>query len=830
METLRQNLTYAFRTLRRNPGFAAVVVLTLGLGIGANAAIFTVLDQVLLRALPVQEPERLVMLDGPGAFVGRTQGHFAFSYPMYRDLRDRNPVFTGLLARYSTSVTLTYKGQAERADSELVSGNYFDVLGVRPALGRVLSPDDDRVPGGHPVVVLSHGFWKRRFAADPSILNQAVTVNGHPMTVVGVAPRGFQGTDVASAPDLFVPMMMKAQVTPTWDDLDNRRSRWLQIVGRLKPGVGPEQAKAALDVVYAPILEDEVKLAPANVPSGFREKFLARRLSVLPGLRGQSDLREQFSTPLLVLMGMVGLVLLIACANVANLLIARASFRQKEIAVRLALGAGRRRIVGQLVVESLVLAVLGGLAGLVLAVWTSDMLVRALPFEGAVRALSTGPDLRVVGFTFAVALLTGLVFGLLPAWQSSRPALTSTLKNESTTVTAGHPRARLRKGLVVAQVAFSLLLLIGAGLFSRSLSNLRSLDPGFQADRVLTFAIDASLNGYSQERIRTLVAQIQERLGSLPGVKQAGLAENGMVTGAAWSSTIKIPGYTPQEGENMNPNVNRVGPGFFSTLGMPLVAGREFTERDSAEAPKVAVINETMARKHFPGRIPLGERFFFAGEEQDPVEIVGVVKDAKDVTLRDESARYVYTPYAQGFELGYATFFVKTGADAPSAAEATRAAVRQIDPALPVFALKTLRVQVEESLFAERAVALLSACFGVLATLLAAVGLYGVMAYTVGQRTREFGIRVALGAERQRILWLVLREVALLGALGIALGLPAAWGLARVVQSQLYGLSPSDPVTLATSVVVIAAAALFAGFVPARRATRVEPMVALRYE
>ena len=830
METLRQDFGYALRTLRRNPGFAAVVILTLGLGIGANAAIFTVLDQVLLRALPVQKPEELVMLDGPGTFAGRTMNDHSFSYPMYRDLRDRNQVFSGLLARFATSVTLTCKGEAQRAESEVVSGNYFDVLGVRPALGRLFTPDDDRVPGGHPVVVLSHGFWTRRFAADPAILNQPVTVNGLPMTVVGVAPRGFVGTDVTSAPDVFVPIMMKARATPTWDDLDNRRSRWLQIVGRLAPGVAAADAKAALDVIYRPILEEEVKEAPANAPASFHDRFVARKLLLLPAVRGQSDLREQFSTPLVVLMGMVGLVLLIACANVANLLIARAAFRQKEIAVRLALGAGRRRIVGQLVVESLVLALLGGLAGLVLASWTTDILIRALPFEGAARALSTGADLRVVAFTFAVALVTGLVFGLVPAWQASRPALTATLKNESTTVTAGNPRARLRKGLVVAQVAFSLLLLVGAGLFTRSLANLRATDPGFQADQVVTFAIDASLNAYSQEHVRALVARIQERMGALPGVRRAALSENGLVTGSSWSATIKIPGHTRVEGEDMNPNVNRVGPAFFSSLGVPLVAGREFTERDAANSPRVAVINATMARTHFPGRSPIGEHFAFAGDEDKLIEIVGVVKDAKDVGLRDQPLRFVYVPYAQGDELGYATFFLRTAGDPSTLAAAARAAMREIDPDLPVFNLKTLRVQVEESLFAERAVALLSACFGVLATLLATIGLYGVTAYTVGQRTREFGIRQALGAERRRILWLVLREVAVLGAVGIALGLPASWGLARLVRSQLYGLSPSDPATLAGSVAVIVLAAALAGILPARRATRVDPMTALRYE
>jgi predicted permease len=831
MDTLRQDLTYALRTLRRNPGFASVVILTLGLGIGANAAIFTILDQVLLRQLPVQKPDELVMLDGPGPFSGRTHNDHTFSYPMYQDIRDRNQVMSGVLARFPASITLTYKGQAERADSEAVSGNYFDVLGVRPALGRLLSPDDDRAPGGHPVVVLTHGFWQRRFSRDTSILNQTLHVNGTPMTVVGVAPRGFVGTDVVSAPDVFVPLMMKGQITPTWNDLDNRRSRWLNILGRLKPGTSRDQATASLNVLYRQILVDDVKLMPATASASFRERFVAKKLGVLPARTGHSYFREDLSTPLVVLMSMVGLVLLIACANVANLLLARSAFRQKEIAVRMALGAGRRRIVGQLLVESLVLAFLGGLAGLVIALWTSDLLVRALPFDSAARALSTGPDLRVVAFTFAVALATGVFFGLVPAWQVSRPALTATLRNESTTVTAGHTRARLRKGLVIAQVAFSLLLLIGAGLFTRSLANLRNLDPGFQADQLLTFSVDPSLNGYGQEHIRALVQQLQERLAQLPQVSQASLAELPAMADSVNRSTIKLPGYTPQEGEDMSPNVNKLGPGYFATMGMPLLSGREFTAADGASAPRVAVINETMARKHFAGKNPIGERFGFS-RNNDPlaIEIVGVVKDAKYSSLRDEIPRFVYVPFAQGEQLGDATFYLRASGDAIALADVARGVVRQMDANLPVFSVKTMRAQVEESLFTERAVATLSAGFGILATLLAAVGLYGVMAYTVSQRTREFGIRVALGAERRRILWLVLREVAILAAIGIAVGLPGAWGLARLVQSELYGLSPADPLTLAGSVLLLASAAALAGFVPARRATRVEPMVALRYE
>ncbi|HJZ77825.1 MAG TPA: ABC transporter permease [Vicinamibacterales bacterium] len=824
-----QDLRYAVRTLATTPAFTVVVVLTLALGIGANTAIFSLTDQVLLRLLPVKSPERLVVFDGPGAFQGRTFNNGTFSHPMYRDFRDGNTVFDGVLARFPAPLTVMTSGQAERVNGELVTGNYFGVLGVRARIGRTFTPDDDRTPGGHPVVMLSYNYWTRRFAADPTVLNRSVTINGLPMTIVGVTPIGFYGTVIGENPDVMVPVAMKAQMTPTWDDLQNRRSRWLTVMARLKDGVSREQAEASMNVLYRQINEQELKEI-ANQSQTFRQRFTSKHLFLYPGQQGRSDLRKDFSTPILVLMGMVGLVLLIACANVANLLLARGTARYKEVAIRLALGASRGAIVRQRLVESLLLAAAGAALGLAVAWWTSSLLLRTLPLDQGARTLSATPDARVTAFALALSLVTAILFGLAPALQSTRPALTATLKDESGSVAGGAGQARFRKTLVVAQVCLSVLLLAGAALFARSLYNLKTLNPGFNADQVLAFSVDPALNGYPRARSLAIFQRLEEELATLPDVRSATAAVIALMTNSDWSSTVKVEGYTPKDGENMNPNVNGVGPGYFSTMGQPLRAGREFTVKDTEGAPQVAIINETMAKYFFGSANPVGHRIGWGRGKATDMEIVGVVKDSRTSSLRQEIPRFLYIPYAQEAEIGSITFYVRARGDAAGLSASVRDAARRVDPNLPVYDMKTMNTVVDELLFIERMVAALSVAFGALATLLAAIGLYGVMSYSVARRTREIGIRMALGAERPSVMWLVLREVALMVGVGLAIGVPLAIALGRVVQSQLFDLSATDPLAITGATGVLALVALLAGYLPARRATMVDPMLALRYE
>ncbi|HVR72337.1 MAG TPA: ABC transporter permease [Vicinamibacteria bacterium] len=834
MDALRQDLRFAVRTLAASPGFTAVALLTLALGIGANTAIFTLMDQVMFRLLPVHEPERLVLLDGPGPFSGSTHSHSAtvteISHPLFLELRDKADVFDGVLAQYTTPVHLGEGGQTDRVDGVLVSGTFFDVLGLRPAAGRLLTPDDDRAPGAHPVAVLGHGFWTRRFAADPAVVGRGVHVNGHPMTVIGVAPAGFHGISVGESIDVYLPLMMQPQVIPTWTrGINDWRVRWLTSLARLRDGVSVEQAGASVNVLYSQLLKEDLERLGTR-SERFRTAFLQKKLLLHPGGRGASGLRDLSRTPLLMLMGMVGLVLLIACANVANLLLARASSRQKEVALRLALGASRWRLVRQLLVECLVLSLAGGALGFVVASWTGGLLVRALPSAAAARVLTSDPDLRVGLFALALSVATGLLFGLVPALQSTRMDLAPTLKNESTSVLGGAAPFRFRKALVVAQVALSLLLLIGAGLFTRSLMNLRGLDPGFQPQRLLAFSVDPSLNGYPTERRRAVLEEIRDEVAAVPGARSVSLAEVALMTDSNNSSTVKVEGYEAKDGEDMNPNFNAVAPEFFATLGIDLLAGRDFTDADALGAPRVAVVNETFARYFFGDQDPLGRRFGYGRDDELDIEIVGVVKDGRAANLREKPIRFVYVPYRQQPDVGEMTFYARTTLDPEALAPGMREIVRRVDATLPVTHLKTMRAQIGESLFVERLVAALSAAFGLLATLLAALGLYGVMSYAVSLRTREIGIRVALGADRRTVLAMVLREVAILALIGLAVGLPGGYGLGRLVETQLFGLSANDPLTFALATVTLLATALLAGYLPAARATRVHPMVALRYQ
>ena len=831
LTNLAQDLRFAIRTLRKSPIFLLVAVLSLALGIGANTAIFTLADQLLLRLLPVRDPQQLVLFSAKGRHYGSNQGMNRISYPMYQDFRDHNAVFSGMFCFREVDLSLSFSNRTERVSGELVSGNYFPLLGIAPAAGRLFTASDDLHQGGHPVAVISYGYWRSRFHGDPAAIGQKVTINGYPFTIIGVSQAGFSGTDPSRAPEVRVPIMMSRQIQEYLDPND-RRSRWITAFARMKPDVDISKAQASIQPYFHRLLEMEVKQpAFAKASPEMKQQFLRMSMNVLPGLRGRSYMRRDFEKPLLVLMFTVGLVLLIACANVANLLIARAASRQKEIAVRLALGSTRMRIVSQLLIESLLLAAAGGMVGLALAVWMDRTLIGFLPPSTTPLSISAVPDWRILGFNFGLCIITSLIFGLIPALQSTRPDLAPTLKDQAGAVVGGGS-TRLRKALVAAQVALSLLLLIGAGLFIRSLGNLKDLYPGFRTTNLLAFKIDAPLNGYKPERTRDLYRRLSERLSALPGVESASLAVVPLLEGDEWDQWVTIDTYKPKTGELPDPHMNFVSTGYFKTLQTPLMLGRDFRAGDDQAAPKVAIVNETFAKKYFTGGVAVGHQIGMGidpGTKTD-ITIIGVAQDTKYESMRDEIPPEVFRPYHQMDFVTGVVGYVRTARNPNQVFASVRGIVRELDPNLPIFDMTTLEKQMEDSLVTERLVASLSSAFGFVATLLAAVGLYGVVAYTVARRTREIGIRMAIGAATKDVVWLVMREVLVLLAIGIGVAVPAALLLTRLVRAQLYGIQPSDPASIFLATFCIAAVVALAGFIPARRATRVDPMKALRYE
>ena len=727
-------------------------------------------------------------------------------------------------------------GQTERVPGEIVSGTYFQVLGVGAAIGRVTGPDDDRERGNGPVAVLSYTYWRNRFGGDPDIVGKPITVNNTKLTIIGVSQTRFDGVDIGYVPSISVPLMMKAQMTPNWDDMDNRRSRWVNVFGRLKPGVSREQALAALQPFFHGLLEQEVQEAAfSNTTAYTREQFLKGQVSLLPAAQGRSPIRQQLSQPLWLLLGIV----------VGGLLIARAAARQKEIAVRLALGASRGRIVGQLLVESVVLAAIGGTLGLMIASWTTKFLLGFLPTSETPHVITGAIDYRVLAFNFALSLGTGLLFGLVPALRSTKPNLAPTLKDQVGAVAGGG--VRLRKALVVAQVTISILLLISAGLFIRTLQNLRLLDLGIKPASLIAFNISPAISGYTPERIPPLYKSLADRLGAQPGVQGVAFANVGLLEGNEWDSTITVEGYQAKPGEQMNPYCNSISPRYFRTMGIPVVAGREFDARDEGAVPKPtdpnqndgrgngyrhAIVNQSFAKRFFGDRSPIGRHIGFGGNPgtPTPLEIVGVVRDSKYTGVRDDVPQQVFFPLLEERTPSSVVVYVRATGDPTSAFGSAQRTMHDLDSNVPVYNLRTLERQIDRSLLVERFIATLSTAFGVLATVLAVIGLYGVMAYTVARRTREIGVRMALGAVQGDVVWLVMREVLVLVGTGVAIGLAAAWGMNRVVGSVLYGVSASDPLTIAGASAVLAIVALVAGYVPARRATRVNPVLALRYE
>jgi predicted permease len=850
MSHILADLRYALRMLRKSPVFTIVAILSIALGIGANTAIFTLVDQALLRLLPVKNARDLVLVRPEGPWSGSNWGDGnELSFPMYVDFRDHNDVFDGMFCRFSYTMHVGFSGRTERARAEIVSGTYFPVLGVRAWVGRLISPEDDKAPGASPVVVLQYDYWKNRFNGDPSIVGQKLVINDHPMTVIGVAQEGFNGTDLGTITQVYVPMMMKAQMTPGWNGLDDRHYRWVNTFGRLKPGVTRETAQAHLQPYYRSLLEMELKDAYfANSSARTKTSYVTSTIQVLDASGGKSGLRRQMTRPLWILMAIVGGVLLIACANVANLLLARATARQRESALRLALGASRMRVMQQLLIESLLLALIGGAAGLILSTWGAHALLGFFIDPETPVTINATPDLRILAFNFLVALLTGLLFGLVPALQSTRPELAPTLKDSAGAVLGGG-HTRIRKTLVATQVALSLLLLIGAGLFIRSLTKLMAVDPGFNVTNLLTFSVDPSLNGYAPVRAKQYYKDLLQRLQSTPGVSGAGFTSVGLLEGNQWSSTISVEGYPRKEDENMNPLCNAISPGYFKAMGIPVLAGREFDARDDYTRPKedgveggpgrrarspfrVAIANETFAKRHLGGVNGIGKHVGFGGNPNTPtpIEIIGIVKDSRYTGLRDEMQRQLFFPMLEDDNPGEITIYLRTQSDPESMFSTLRQVVQQIDPNVPVFGLRTVERKVEDALRVERFISSLSSIFSILATLLAMIGLYGVMAYTVARRTREIGVRMALGAETGTIGWLIMREVVVLVAIGMVLALPAAWYLSRYVESQLYGVTSMDITTIATSIVALAFVAGLAGLIPAFRATRVNPVIALRYE
>jgi predicted permease len=832
------NLKFALRTLVKTPFVTLVAIVSLALGIGANAAIFSIFNRMLLRPLPAEQTDRLVNLSAPGPKPGSTSCNTAgnceqvFSFPMFRDLEKVQTVFTGIAAHRTFGANLSYAKQTINGQAMLVSGSYFPVLGVHPALGRLLGAGDDPAPGESHVVVLSHAYWQRQFGGDPGALNQSMIVNGQTVTIVGVAERGFEGTTLGVKPHVYLPMTLRELVTPGWKGLDNRRSYWAYLFARLSPGVTLEQASAALNTQYHAIVNDVEAPLQKGMSEQTLTRFRAKPIVLTPGGHGQSSVTREARTPLSLLLGVTGFVLLIACANIANLLLARSAARATEMAVRLSIGASRRQLIGQLLTESILLALAGGVASLLVARWTIDLIVSLVPRQAA-ETIGTTIEPVMIVFTAVLTLGTGLLFGLFPALHSTRPDLISSLKGQAGQPSGAKSAARFRTSLATLQIALSMALLVGAGLFTKSLYNVTRVDLGLQVDNVVTFGIAPSLNGYTPERTADLFERLENELAAIPGAIGVSNSLVELLGGSNWGNDVSVEGFKAGPDTDTNSRYNEIGPDYFRTLGIPLIAGREFTRADGKGAPKVVVVNETFAKKFNLGRDAVGKHIGNRGSDAAlDSEIVGLVHDAKYSQVKDAIPPLFFRPYRQGDtpQIGGITFYVKSGGDPNLLLAAVPRIVARLDPNLPIQDLRTMPQQVRENVFLDRFISVLSAAFACLATLLAAVGLYGVLAYTVSQRTREIGLRMALGAAPGRVRGMVLRQVGLMTIVGGAAGLAAAVALARLAQSLLFQMQGSDPLVLAGSVIALTLVALAAGFIPAHRASQVDPMRALRYE
>jgi predicted permease len=832
------NVRLALRTLARTPFVSLVAILSLALGIGANSAIFSLFNQLLMRPLPVPAAHELVNLGAPGPKPGSTSCNQSgdceeiFSYPMFRDLERVQESFTGIAAHRIIGVNLAYSGQTESARGLLVSGSYFPVLGINPTIGRLFTPEDDKAPGASFLAVISHEYWRRRFQEDPGVVGQSLIVNGHPFTIIGVAPAGFEGTTLGVRPSVFVPITMRGQMQPgpQGPGFENRRAYWAYVFARLKPGVTVEQARVALNGPYRAIINDVEAPLQKGMSDQTMARFTSKVVSVEPGARGQSDVHREARTPILILFAVTGTVLLIACANIANLLLARGSGRAAEMAVRLSIGASRWQLVRQLLTESVLLSILGAIGGVVVAKWTLDLIGSLLPPEGAAM-VAFKLDPAMLAFAAVLAVATGLAFGLFPALHSTNPELATTLKNQAGQPSGAKAARRFRATLATVQIAMSMALLVPAGLFAMSLLNVSKVDLGLKTDHLVTFSVAPMLNGYDTPRTRALFEAMEDKLAALPGAASTVFSMVPVLAGDNWNNSVAVEGFEAGPDTNTSSAYNSVGPGFFRTMGMTIMRGREFTRGDALGAPKVAIVNEAFTRKFNLGADAIGKRMRQSGTDGPlDIEIVGVVQDAKYSDVKRPIIAQYFTPYRQMESLGFGYFYVRTQLDPEQLLTAVPGVVKALDPNLPVDDLKTMETQIRENVFMDRMISVLSTGFALLATLLASVGLYGVLAYTVAQRTREFGLRMALGADGSRVRGMVLKQVAVMAVIGGLIGVVAAAGIGQAAQSLLFEIKGYDPAVIAGATVVLGVVTLAAGYLPALRASKIDPMKALRYE
>ncbi len=834
------SLKFAFRMLFKTPFVTAVAIGSLALGIGSTAAIFSCFNEILLRSLAVPEADRLVNLAAPAPKPGSTSCGGAgdcdqvFSYAMFRDLERVQTVFTGIAAHRGFPVNLSYQGQTTNGDGLLVSGSYFQVLELTPVLGRLLDPSDDRVIGESHVAVLSHAYWTTRFAADPNVLNQPIIVNGQTMTIVGVAPKGFDGTTLGARPEIFVPITMRALmqpgfVQPTYNGFEHRDSYWAYLFARLKPGVSIDAARASLNGQYHAIINDVEAAQQKGMSDATLARFRQKPIVLQPGGQGQSSVPREARTPLNMLLAVTGLVLLIACANIANLLLARSAARTGEMAVRLSIGAGRWHLVRQLLLESFLLALFGGIAGLFVARGTLVGILALMPPEVATK-MTFRIDGPVVLFAAALTVGTGLLFGLFPALHSTRPDLVTVLKGQSGQPSGARAAKWFRVALATTQIGLAMMLLAASGLFVKSLLNVSRVDLGIRTDNVITFNLSPELNGYTPERSRTLFERLETELRAIPGVTGVTTSMVPLLAGSNWGNSVIVQGFKAGPDTDTGARFNEVGAGYFRTMGVPLISGREFTDADGPGAPRVAIVNQAFVKKFGLGNDAVGKLMGAGRNSKLDTTIVAVAQNSKYSDVKQVDPPLYFRPYRQDEEVGSLSFYVRTASDPLQSAGAVSAVVKRLDPNLPIESLKTLTQQVRENTFLDRMMSTLSTAFALLATLLAAIGLYGVLAYTVAQRTREIGLRMALGAAPARVRQMVLSQVGWMTIVGGACGLLAAIGLGEGASTILYQMKGYDPVVLAGAAVLLTSVALAAGFLPAYRASKLDPMKALRYE